>query len=150
MEEEYDKIKEKFELPEFKEIDDEFQIATIETENQHLPREIAKKMNEKIEFITTILEEILNPERLSSLQESSMFNEENKKDILEIYRKLNFYHRQNTLLEVSYVEEDNISFIKDFFNTWKEISPKIKKTIKKMRDSWKNNNDKKLELNYYG
>jgi hypothetical protein len=150
MKEQYKKLKEKNALPSFEDLDREFEIATIETENLHLPREIVKKTDEKIEFIIAILEEIINPERLGSLQESAVFNEENKKEILAIYKELNYYHRQNSCLEISYDEKENIEFIKNFFQVWQKISPKAKSIIGKMRDTWKDSGGKKPELNFYG
>ena len=49
IKEEYEKLKEKHNLPDFKEINNEFEITTIEKE-EFLLREIRRKIYEKIEL----------------------------------------------------------------------------------------------------
>lgn len=149
MKKEYDELKKKYQLPEFKELDADFQISSIEAKNFVL-KEIVKKMTEKIEYFSTIFEEILSPERLSSLNESSMFNEQEKKKVLRIYRKLHFHYRQNTYLEINYEEKETADFIKEFFNEWQDLKPDIKLIVARIKNSWNSDKKSKLELSYFG
>ena len=145
----YAEIKKKYELPEFENINKDFQISSIE-EKDFLLKEISKKMTEKIELFSNILEEILNPERISSSHESSMFTDLEKKEILRVYRKLHLFQRENSCLEITYEEEENAKFIEKIFNEWQEIKPMLKKTLTKLKESWNHDKKSKLELSYFG
>ncbi|MBC8500710.1 MAG: hypothetical protein ISS25_00435 [Nanoarchaeota archaeon] len=150
MEKEYNQLRKKYKLPRWKELDKGFQISTIESK-KFLLKEIAKKINEKIEFFSSLLEEIFNPEtKLSSLHESNTFNDEEKKEVLKIYRKLYFYYRKNSYLEISYDEKETAEYIKEFFDAWQTIKPELKKIITKIKDSWNSDKKTNLELSYFG
>ncbi|MBU0472404.1 MAG: hypothetical protein KKF89_01905 [Nanoarchaeota archaeon] len=74
MKKEYEQLQKKHDLPTLNNMDKDFQISTIEAK-KFLLKEIAKKMNEKIESYANLLEQILNPE-----------SDTNKE--LNLYRKL--------------------------------------------------------------
>lgn len=148
---EYKELKNKYDIPAYKDINKDFLISTIEEEEEFYSREIAKKMDEKIEFFANILEEILSPDtKLSSLHESNLFNENEKKDILRIYRKLIYNNRKYTFLEISYDEEQTAKYVKEFYEEWQDIKPELKKIFNRIKSSWTHDKKTKLELSYFG
>jgi len=150
MKKEYEELQKKYNLPSLKEMDSDFQISTIE-KKIFLTREIVKKISEKMEKFTHLMEEILSPESgLSSLNESSMFDTEEKKEILKIYRKLMYNHRTNTLLSINYDEKEYAKQINILFDEWQIMKPSLEKIVKKMQNSWNKDKKTKLELSYFG
>ena len=108
-------------------------------------------MNEKIEYFSIMLEEVLNPEsRLGSLHESSVFNDEEKKDVMKVYKNLHLYYRKTSYLEVSYDEKETADYIKEFFKEWQDMKPGLKAMLNRIKDSWKTDKKSKLELGYFG
>jgi hypothetical protein len=151
MQKEYETLRKKYSLPGLKELDVDFQVSAIENaKSKFLLKDIVKKINEKLELFSNILEDILSPERFTSLHESSMFSEEEKKKALRIYRKIHYYYRQNSLLEVSYDEKETADYVNNFFSEWQEVKLELKKIIAKIKDSWKSDKKSKLELSYFG
>ncbi len=146
--EEYVKLAKKLNLPSFEEMNSYFQIADIEDKN--ILHEVVKKIHDQTTHFTNMLEEIINPEHLRSLNEAGMFSEEDKKIILRLYRKLQHTNRQKDLLEVEFEEEAYINFINNSFNEYKLIKDDLKGIIKKLRDCWNKNKNTKLELGYFG
>ena len=150
MKKEYEQLQKKHDLPTLNNMDKDFQISTIEAK-KFLLKEIAKKMNEKIESYANLLEQILNPESgLSSLHESSMFNDEEKKEVLKIYRKLLFNHRKYSYLDITYEEEKTVNYIKELYEEWQTLKISLKKILVKIQNSWNKDKKTKLELSYFG
>ncbi|MBU1202065.1 MAG: hypothetical protein KJ583_05885 [Nanoarchaeota archaeon] len=146
---EYLTLQKKYSLPTIESLDKYFQVSSIE-EKKFLLKEMTKKIHEKIYLFTELLEDILNPETLSSSHESSMFNEEEKKEILKVFRKLQYYNKQYLLLEISSDENEQAQFIKEILSEWETITFELKKIIIKIRNSWNKDKKIKLELGYFG
>lgn len=150
MKKEYEALQKKYQLPPLKEMDKYFQISSIEAK-QFLIKEIARKMNEKVESFATEMEEILSPEaKLSTLHESNAFTTDDKKEVLKIYRKLMFNQRTNAMLEISYDKQETAEHIIKLFNDWKAIYPSLKNIMAKIKNSWNRDKKMKLELSYFG
>lgn len=147
MKDQYQKLD--YELPEYEDLDRYFQISSIENKEQLL-RQIASKIVEKADHISSTIEEMLNPERFNTLHESNQFIETEKKEMLRVYRKLHYYSRKFEVLNIDCKEEECAGFIREFYKEWLELKPAIINILEKIRDSWNSDKKKKLELNYFG
>ncbi len=150
MEKLYKQLKEKHSLPEFKLLNQEFEISSIEEED-FLLRNIRKKILEKIEFALSILDDILHPDSgFATYNESGAFSESDRNDILEMYKRLMYFKRLST--ELSFDDSDglNAKFINDFMGEW----PKIKETtlvfVRMLKESWQKDITKKEIVGYLG
>lgn len=148
---EYEQLRKRYALPEFNQINSEFEICTLEN-TEFLLRSIRYKITEKIEYITSILHPILQPDTNSfnDLHEYRIFTDEDKKSIFELYRRLMSLHR--TSLELSLINDDKqlVIFINDIYIKWPELKLSAIKFIKKIRESWEKDIDIKEELGYLG
>ena len=84
IEKQYNDLKKKYKLPEFNEIDREFEFSDLE-ETRFLLRAMIGRIAERLEFYSTILEEILQPDtsNLYSMHETRYFNEnEDRKSVV--------------------------------------------------------------------
>lgn len=150
MEELYNKLKKEHGLPDLEVMDKEFEITTIE-EERFLLREIRKKIDEKAEGITKILEGILHPDNtFSSLREADVFTDKEREKILELYQKLMYQHRKSTELGIEDSDKKNIEFINGFMEEWPKIKQEALESVSKLKESWTKDITKKEVVGYLG
>ena len=150
-EKKYSELRKKLKLPDFKDIDFEFEISDLE-ETNFLLRAIIRRIAEKLDFYTTVLEEILQPDtsNLYAMHETRFFDEDEKKLMYELYSKLMAVNRRTIELSLEHNEKDEAEFINSFFNEWKPINKEMLSYVKKIRLSWKSDTDIKEDLGYLG
>lgn len=151
IEKQYNELRRKYKLPEFKDIDFELEISDLE-ETNFLLRAIIRRIAEKLDFYATVIEEILNPDtsKLYAMHETRNFEAAEKNSMYDLYRKLMDYSRQSIEVSLIREEKEEADFINSFFNEWKDLKKDLLKYIKKMRASWKEEADIKEDLGYLG
>ena len=151
-EKQYTELKKKHKLPEFKEIDFEFEISDLE-ETNFLLRAIIRRIAEKLDLYSTMLEEILQPDtsNLYAMHETKFFDEDEKRQMYELYTKLMNFNRQSIEVSLEHNEKEEADFIYSLFNDWKVLKQELLRFVKKMRASWKTEeSDIKEDLGYLG
>ena len=150
-EKQYNELKKKFKLPDFKDIDLEFEISDVE-ETNFLLRVIIRRIAERLDFYTTMLEEILQPDtaKLYAMHESRIFEEEDKKKMFEFYRKLMILSRRSVEASLESNEKEEASFINDFMNEWEKIKSELLFYVRRIKDSWNKDADTKEDISYLG
>src|SRR3989338_11470229 len=115
IEKQYNELRKKYKLPEFKELDFELEMQDME-KTAYLLREIIRKIGEKLDFYSRVIEEILQPDtsNIYALHESRFFDEKEKKKMYDTYVKL--MNLSRTLLEISLdqSEKSEAEFISRF------------------------------------
>ena len=150
IEEQYDKFK-KYGLPSFKDLNNEFEISSIENEN-FLLREIINKIVDRTDFFSRLFEDLLQPDPslLRSMQEAKIFNEEERKVIYDLYKKLMVINRKSVEISLNRDEKEEANFIKKSFDEWKELKTSTSQIVDKIKDSWKKETYSKEKLSYLG
>lgn len=151
-EKQYNELGKKHRLPDFKDIDFEFEVSDLE-ETNFLLRNIIRRMAEKLDFYSTMLEEILQPDasNLYAMHETRYFDDDEKKQMYELYAKLMNLNRQSIEVSLSRNEKDEAEFISGLFEQWKSLKNELLKLVKKIKDSWKTEEaDIKEDLGYLG
>jgi hypothetical protein len=150
MEDNYNKLKQKHNLPAYDVLDKEFEISTIDEEN-FLLRSIRKKIAEKIEFSIKLFDDMLHPDAgFASYRESSIFNTEEREAMANIIKKLMFYNRLSTELSFDDSDEQNAGFIRSFMDDWPDLKKQIISFVRKLKDSWQKDVSKKEVVGYLG
>ena len=152
IETKYNELRKKLKLPEFKSLDSEFEISDLE-ETNFLLRAIIRRIAEKLDFYTTMLEEILQPDtsNLYAMHETKFFDEDEKKQMYELYTKLMNFNRQSIEVSLEHNENKEADFINSLFDEWKSLKQELLRFVKKMRASWKTEEaDIKEDLGYLG
>lgn len=151
IEEQYGKLKKKYNLPEFEELDNEFEISSIENE-KFLLREIINKIVDRTDFFSRFFEDLLQPDPslLRSMHEANIFNDEERKVIYSLYKKLMVIIRQSVEVSLNRSEKEEANFIKKTFDGWKGLKTSISKIVDKIKNSWKKETYSKEELGYLG
>ena len=151
IEKQYNELRKKCKLPEFKEIDLEFEISDLE-ETSFLLRGIIRRIAERLDFYTTMLEEILQPDtaKLYAMHESRVFEEDDKKKMFDFYRKLMILNRRSVEVSLENNDKEEASFINDFMDEWEKIKSELLFYVRKIRDSWKAETEIKEDVGYLG
>ena len=147
---EYEVLKKKYNLPEFSLLDSEFEISSIDEPN-FLVRHIRKKIDERVEYFCKILEGILQPDTcLSGLHECKFFNEQQKKDIYALYKKLMVMNRYAVELSILNNEQQDVSFILETVQEWDEIKKKLARYASQLKENWEKEIEVKEDVGYFG
>lgn len=150
-EKQYNELRKKHKLPEFREINFELEISDLE-ETNFLLRAIIRRICEKLDFYCTMMEEVLQPDtsNLYAMHETSAFDEEEKKKMYDLYSKLMILNRKSIGLSLRYDEKDEADFINSFAGEWASLKAELLRYVKKMEDSWETETDTKEDVGYLG
>jgi len=146
----YNELGKKYNLPEFKLVEFEFELDP-EEEAKFPLRTVRKKISEKIESFCKILEEILQPDTsLSGLHECKFFDESKKKELYELYKRLMVINRHALQLSIHNIEKDDAKFIDNVIKQWDDIKNNLSDCIKNVKENWEKESDIKEDLGYLG
>lgn len=147
----YSKLKKKYlALPDFEGISKDFDLHCIEHE-EHFSREVVRCIKEKLDHISSIFITLVNPpENIVYTWESSSLKN-NSNDVYKTLKRIMFYFREATRVDIISDEEDDVKFISAFYKEWdKELRDEIISHLALMRDSWTKESEKNEELRYLG
>lgn len=147
---EYEKIQKKYKIPEFEELNTEFELESLE-KKEFLVRAIRRRMNDKVIFFCRIIENIIYPNGQSQIgtYEAGFFSDEKKNELSVIHKKLMIYERQSLLLDITPNDNGDAEYIKALTLEWKNFKNELKETVLIMENSWKNTVEEKEER-YFG
>src|SRR3989338_6267546 len=152
LKKEYEIFRKKYSLPEFKFMNENFEIENIEfSETELFLKMIRKHMTEKIFFVLRGLETFINPQNapLFMFYVIKSFSESDKERIKELYKQLAQYEIEAFGLESAYNENKEAEFIKKFCADWKDISNDLMKLYDSMKEGH-NKDTKKAVKSYFG
>jgi len=113
---------------------------------------ILRKLAETLEFYLKILQQILQPEEFHALYEANAFDDTQKSDIMELYKRLMIVQREILKAELLNDEKNSISTIQSTHLEITTAKPLMVEILQKMQDSWKTdlNAKKKESARYFG
>jgi len=149
---EYSKIKEKYGLPEFAKLCEDFDVyKTDEKESTYLVRAIRRSVNEKVSAYLHLLELFINPNSppLFILSAISSLGSLEKESIKGMYKELSRMQVEVMKMDTVYDEKKEALFIINTFNQWQKIKPKMIKIIDKVGEGIEKEETSK-ERGYFG
>ncbi len=146
----YEILRKTHSLPDFNKLNNEFEISSIENKD-FLLNEIRRKITEKIGAYTKVLESLLQPDTasLSAMHECKFIEEDEKKNIYSIYKKLTVIDKNSIIASLG-DEKENADFINNSFQEWLGLKDSIKHTMKLIKSTWKKETNVKEDLGYLG
>jgi len=152
LKEDYKKIQEEHKLPEFNELNDDFNIEKLsEIETESLVREIRRLMADRfynyLRFVESILNPVNSPMFVFSIVKTLTTKEKEK--LTEIYKKLAKKEIDLIELDVKFDEEKEITFIKESYKIWQDIKEDMLDIIEVIKQNWDNKLDKNNK-GYFG
>lgn len=144
LKEDFLKLKEKYSLPDFEKLCEDFDIEKLsEKDSMFLLRDIRRTINEKLTAYINLLENLINPSSPSIFVFSILRGVENKnRSFMKIiYKSLARTQLEVMKLDTQYDEEGEAKFILESFKIWQSTKPKLLRLI----DGLKKNFEKDVE-----
>ena len=146
IKQEYEKLKQKYNLPEFQQLAEDFDIEKIlEKQTSFLLREIRRMISEKIYAYIHLFETFLNPATPPMFIFTILknLNEQEKETIKEIYKKLAKLQLQAVKLDTIYNEKNEADFIIKASQEWSEVKQKSHNLFEQFESRFEENNNSK-------
>jgi hypothetical protein len=150
IKEEYGELKKRHkELPDFSELDNEFEVSCID--EPFMLKGIRKKITEKTEFYANMVKDLLQPESdLTNMYECRVFEESEKGEIYNTLKRLMFLLRLSAEIALKAEEKEDVKFIDWSFKEWVMIKPNLLRIVSKIKCSWEKETELKEDLGYFG
>lgn len=151
-EKDFVELKKKFkDLPDFSVLDFEFEISSIEKSSFPL-RDISGNIQERINDVLQLLADILQPDTGSFVQfhECTVFSENDKRVILDLYKKIMLLYKDLLLCDLSLNDNDLVKTIVRISKDWPLLRKEILPIIEKTKSCWEKSDKAKQILNYLG
>lgn len=147
----YEPIRKKYSLPEFKFLNENFEIENIDPESEIILKVIRKHVTEKVFYVLRSLETFMNPTNAPMFIFDIIkgLSESEKELIRTLYNRIVVYEVEAFGLEAEYDEKNEAEFIKMVSAAWKDISTDLKKIYSAMKIE-SPRESKKSEKSYFG
>jgi hypothetical protein len=150
MKDAYKKLQVKFKTPDWDALDNEFELYLLEHED-FLLKNIAKKMIEKLEFYAKIIDELYHPEsNIAIMHMSGRLTNEDKAIMHTVFRRLEFRILEAVELDLSSDEKAYANYINSVWQDWPGMKAELLKVIRKLKDSWTNEQSERFDNGYMG
>ncbi len=152
LKKEYEKIQKKHHLPSFNEINEDFSIEKIDSEEiELLIREVRKFIGDKLSGYMRLTEAILNPMNVQMFVYSLIksLSPSDKDKLKEIYKELSKLELRFIELDIQYSEEKEATFIKDAFSNWQKMKKDLLEILENANKNW-NTKIKPNSKDYFG
>ena len=139
LKKEYKKLQEKYKLPPFNELNEDFSIEkAAENETDFVIREVRRQISEKaynyLRFIETLINPVNAPMSIMTLVKT--FGVEEKNKLTEIYKKLMKNELDLISVDIEFSEKKEADFIKNTHKIWKEIKKDFMEVVKSVEKNW--------------
>lgn len=139
VKEEYKKLREKYRLPSFEELNYEFDIGVLDIDkipslSKGILRVICNKMGLFLNFVEPVISP--NPQGLHGYIEIQNTTNDEKKEIFEFYKDLSKKYHKSYSIELVGEEKEIIEEIKNVLKYWDKIRIKFKKISNMINKAW--------------
>ena len=150
LKQKYEELAKKYKLPDFREINENFEIEKIDSDTDCLARAIRKVIMEKIVNSLGFIELLLNPVNVPRMYIPFLktMTLDNKKEMERIYDTLSEVVLAAVELEMEYDEKKEAELIIKANEKWKSVKPGFKKVIGSIKNPPISNSDK--SKSYFG
>jgi hypothetical protein len=135
LKKEYNLFKDKYDLPEFSELNKIFDIEEIDPDTDFLLRKVRRVVSERVAGYLRFIEVVLNPSNapMFFFKLIKKLEESDKKGLTEIYEILGKFELKIIKLDLEYDENKEAKFINDVYETFKEkVSKNLLDVVEKM------------------
>lgn len=140
--EKYNSLKEQHDLPDLSELDKEFFLDYTMSNWKSIPENtliytmniMMDYYNSWINFCHSLING--NPQSMILMREAEFFSDEEKKEIIKVMQELTVTSRKQTIMNMKNEEKETAEFIKEIFESWKKIKPKLIKYAEHSYEKW--------------
>src|SRR3989338_10960504 len=134
---EYEDLREKYGLPKFSYMDDEFEISAIKIPDSGIfIKAVLRSVINKYGICMNFFEPVISPQQtMHSMIELSGLTEEDKKNIYQLYKKMGFIIHEMYLSEIK--DEKSVSEqINLAVKSWETLKKEVIKNLDIINKSW--------------
>lgn len=150
---EYNKLEKKYSLPEFEQLDEEFEIRGIELNKSGiLIKAILRWITNKLNIFMNYLEPVVAtpPQNIHSLIEIRNISDEDRRRMFEFYKEISVLLHENLSVELK-SEKEIAQQIKKIWKLWPRIKKEEISFLEKITMAWeKKEEDQKVKAEYSG
>jgi len=145
----YKPLMKKYSLPDFKTLNENFEIGLVSEDTDLILKRVRKQMMEKVFGIIRTLETFLNPQNapIFVFNIIKLFSQEDKERISKIYEQLSSYEVDSFGLEIEYSEDHEAELIKVISKDWVDVQKGLVLVYKAMGSK---KESKKEDKGYFG
>ncbi len=141
LKERYKPFQEKYDLPPFEKLNEDFQIEkAAESETDLVLREIRRYITDKyfnyLRFIESILSPTNAPMFIFAVTKTLGIKEREK--LIDLYKKIAKVDIDLIELDIEYSEEKEAKSIKEYFSIWQDIKKDFLEIIDVIKKNWDN------------
>ncbi len=142
----YKPLQEKYQLPEFSELNKLFDIEDIDPDTEFLLRKIRRTISDKIANYLRFTEIVLNPSNapMFFFKILKKLNSEDKEALTKIYEQLGKSELKMLSLDIEYDEQKEADFINE---TYKSFTEEIKEEFLKVIEKLNNGEENSVKIN---
>jgi hypothetical protein len=151
LKKQYSKLQKQYQLPNFSELNKQFDVEEIDVETDFLLRKIRRNIAEKVAGYMRFIEIILNPQNtpLFLFKLIKKLESKDKEDLTKLYEKLGAFEIKLVSLDLDYNEKNEADFITKCFELFnQEIKTNLLALTEKMSNG--NDNSKTNGASYFG
>lgn len=133
----YEGISSRFTLPAYGQLNQEFDLDGIELGKRRVLKEVAKAMFERVNSFRIILESVVQPERVSEMQETEFLNEQERIAVADMLRHFMQLDRMMLSTELDNGDIAYAQFIMECWTQWQKLKPQTQIIIHRLEEGWK-------------
>jgi hypothetical protein len=143
VKERYDSYQKKYDLPSFEAFDKEFELIDYIQRLDFIPHQflafVRRMMVDKFFGWVNYLHTFVQPSTHSavSMHEHAQMSDEQREQITQMVQKLMFYNRSSIAYDLEDDEVKDGTFIKESFELWAQVKPKLKTVVAWNVQAWK-------------
>jgi len=149
LKKDYAELKEKYKLPSFEDVNEDFEIEKMDRESDVLLKIIRKVMMDKVINIMNFLEMLLNPMNAPRMYHGYLkaMAESDKKVVEGIYGKLADLIFASLERDAKYDVDKEADVVKEIMKVWAKVSVDLEGLVNKMKNPGES---VKKEKSYFG
>jgi len=139
IQEEYERIRKDYNFPNFKELDAEFEIISVDIEKVNsLTRVILRLMCNRMGIFLNYLEPVITPtpQGLHAFIEVDNTTNEEKREIFEFYKKLSQKYHRAYSIELTEPEAKVAEEINSLWKEWKGLKSRFRELCTIINKAW--------------
>jgi hypothetical protein len=148
----YSELEEKYSLPKFEELNNEFTIEKADSDSELPLREIIRLIADKFQNYMRFIETVINPSNASSIFAFSftkLVDNGKKTKLSEAYKEISKFEVKLIRIDLESSEETEPEFIKYSYETWKKIKEDIKEIVEFVEKNWESTAEQVKKSNYF-
>jgi len=153
LKEEYEKIRKKYSLPTFSELNEDFSIEKIsDVETDILIRKVRNVVGDKLANYMRFLENLINPVNVPMFIFSitKLLTAEDKKKLSDTYNELTKLEIKFIQTDLMFEEEKEAKFIIDGFKFWQTAKKEAFAIFEKVNKKWDDKSESNNNKGYFG